>query len=99
MHSCVVFLLILRLCLQPTLLPEVFAIVAQMHLAGAAPFFRFFDGADNLQPLLDIGQLNQAGLGLFDVTNYLDPHDAGLRANYTKHVAKILNLAGLFVVV
>jgi endothelin-converting enzyme/putative endopeptidase len=71
--------------------------LAELHRAGARPFFNFFSRQDAKDATQVIGGVDQGGLGLPDRDYYFkeDKKSADLRALYLDHVGKMLELAGV----
>jgi endothelin-converting enzyme/putative endopeptidase len=72
------------------------ATLAQLHLAGASPFFTVGSEQDFKDATQVIGQVDQAGLGMPDRDYYLkdDPKTVDLRAKYLAHVERMFTLLG-----
>ncbi len=70
--------------------------LARMHLQGANALFDSGSEQDAKDATLEIGAVDQAGLGLPDRDFYTRPDErsAGIRTKYVAHVAKMLVLGG-----
>jgi endothelin-converting enzyme/putative endopeptidase len=70
--------------------------IAEMHRAGARPFFGFGSRQDFKDATQVIGGLDQGGLGLPDRDYYFrdDPKSQALRDLYLDHVGRMLSMAG-----
>ncbi|HEX2936749.1 MAG TPA: M13 family metallopeptidase [Bacteroidales bacterium] len=71
-------------------------LIAYFHTLQISPLFNFYGSPDSKNSEMNIAQLEQGGLGLGDRDYYLD-NDARskeIRAEYVKHIEKMLNLAG-----
>ena len=75
---------------------DVQELVASFQSCGLDPLFSFFGEPDSKNSEMMIATLYQGGLGLNDRDYYVatDKHSQEIRAEYVKHIAKILELAG-----
>lgn len=72
------------------------AAIAQLHLIGVPVAFGFGSEQDPKNSSMVIGGVGQSGLGLPERDYYLNPDakSVEIRAQYVRHVAKMLTLAG-----
>jgi len=71
-------------------------IIARFHSYDIDPLFSFYGEPDSKNSKMMIASLSQGGLGLGDRDYYVadDKHSQEIRAEYVKHIAKMLNFAG-----
>lgn len=74
---------------------KLLAMIASMHLAVANPFFSAGVGADLVSSNDNVYYMGQSGLGMGTRDYYLDPENAGLKAEYQKYIETIFTLAGI----
>ena len=77
--------------------PSLLQAFASFHKSGSAPAFNFYVGQDDKISSKNALFLSQGGLGLGPRSYYFDTDEdtKKIRAEYTKHVAKIFELSGV----
>lgn len=68
--------------------------VADLQDQGVTSFFSFRATPDADNARMTIADIDQGGLGLPDKSYYLEPKDEKTRAEYLKHVSRMLQLIG-----
>ena len=71
------------------------AIIADMHISSAAPFFGVDIDADLMNSNEYALYAGQSGLGMGNRDYYLDDENAGKREAYRKYLAQLFTLAGV----
>ncbi|MBN2682491.1 MAG: M13 family metallopeptidase [Bacteroidales bacterium] len=76
---------------------QVMELIAYLHKREMNPLFSIYADADSKNSEMIIAQLTQGGMGLPDRDYYLlkDERMKLIQAEYKKHIAKMLDLAGL----
>ncbi len=74
---------------------ELAAIIAEMHLSVANPFFGAGVGADLLNSDANAYYVSQGGLGMGDRDYYLDEENKAIKAAYVEYLDKVFTLAGV----
>lgn len=71
-------------------------LIAYYHTLQISPLFDFYGAPDSKNSEMNIAELSQGGLGLADRDYYLDEdaRSKEIRAEYVKHIERMLDLAG-----
>lgn len=75
---------------------QIYAVIAEMHKKGITPYFALSVKADDKNSSVNITQIKQGGLGMYERNYYLDEDEATktIREKYRLHIIKMFGLAG-----